>query len=128
MNWLTGNFVWKGLLRVYIGFCARAWVVWKFFSRWNLPLLTLPYTGSEMSGCLCGGWAFQGHRLTLHDIRYFWWTWHGPGKNIYGTFMSSNHLLTHQAYKNGQHYALKQSKNLSNCKRDSRRTQIFKFF
>ena len=42
--------------------------------------------------------------------------------------MSSNHLVTHQAHKNGQYYALKPSKILFNCKRDSRMTQKFQFF
>jgi len=44
-------------------------------------------------------------------------TWHPSG-----TFMSSNHLVTHQTHKNGQYYNLKWSKFFFNCKRVSRRT------
>ena len=51
-----------------------------------------------------------------------------PGKQPSGTFMSSNHLVTDQAHKNGQFYDLKQSKILFNCKRDSRMTQKFQIF
>ena len=49
--------------------------------------------------------------LTLLDIRYFLvdltWGVEGaqeapPGKHPSGTFMSSNHLVTDQAHKNGQ--------------------------
>jgi len=54
-------------------------------------------------------------RLTLLDIRYFlvnltWgedWGAPPPGKHTSGTFMISNHLVTHQPHKNGQYYALK---------------------
>ena len=35
-----------------------------------------------------------------------------PRKQPSGSFMSSNHLVTHQAHKNGQYYALKHSKIL----------------
>ena len=41
-----------------------------------------------------------------------------PRKNPSGTFMSSNHLVTHQTHKNGLYYDLKWSKFLFNCKRD----------
>ena len=51
-----------------------------------------------------------------------------PEKQPSGTFMSSNHLVTDQAHKNGQFYDLKQSKILFNCKRDSRMTQKFQIF
>ena len=51
-----------------------------------------------------------------------------PGKHTCGTSMSSNDLVTHQAPKNGQYYALKSSKILFNCIRDSRMTQKFHFF
>ena len=51
-----------------------------------------------------------------------------PGKQPSGTFMSSNHLVTDQAHKNGQFYDLKRSKILFNCKRDSRMTQKFQIF
>ena len=58
--------------------------------------------------------------LTLFDMRYFLvhLTRGGaerappPEKHTSGTFMGSNHLVTHQAHKNGQDYALKLSKNL----------------
>ena len=73
--------------------------------------------------------------LTLLDIRYFLvdLTWGGlyqppPGKQPSGTFMSSNHLVTDQAHKNGQFHDLKRSKILFNCKRDSRMTQKFQIF
>ena len=42
--------------------------------------------------------------------------------------MSSNHLVTDQAHKNGQFYDLKRSKIIFNCKRDSRITQKIEFF
>ena len=48
-----------------------------------------------------------------------------PGKHTQGTFMTSNHLVTHQAHKNGQYYDLKRSKILFNCKRDQSMTQKF---
>ena len=73
--------------------------------------------------------------LTLLDIRYFLvdLTWGGltqppPGKQPSGTFMSSNHLVTDQAHKNGQFYDLKWSKIIFNCKRDLRTAKNFKFF
>ena len=51
-----------------------------------------------------------------------------PGKCILGTFMSSNHFVTHQTHKNGQYYNLKLSKSLFKCKRDSRMNQKFQFY
>ena len=48
-----------------------------------------------------------------------------PGEQSFGTFMSSNHLVTDQAHKNGQFYDLKRSKILFNCNKDSRMTQKF---
>ena len=51
-----------------------------------------------------------------------------PGKCTLGTFMSSDHLVSHHEHKNGQYYALKRSKILFNCKGDSRMTQKFQFF
>ena len=56
------------------------------------------------------------------------WNSPPPGKHTSGTSMSSNHLVTHRAHKNGQYYALKSSKILFNCIRDSRMTQEFQFF
>ena len=40
------------------------------------------------------------------------------GKHTSGTFMSSNHLVTHQAHENGQYYDLKQSKIAKETKDD----------